>query len=42
MDFADSLHLIGSENMSSFATLDKRMLNKANVISVKQDIILLK
>ena len=42
MDFADSLHLIGFENLSSFATLDKRMLKKANDIGVKQDIILLK
>lgn len=38
MDFADALHLIGSEGVSAFATLDKRLLNKANKIGIQLDI----
>ena len=38
MDFADALHLIGSDKLDSFATLDKRLLNKVNEIGIQLDI----
>ncbi|MCK5809861.1 MAG: type II toxin-antitoxin system VapC family toxin [Cocleimonas sp.] len=42
MDFADALHLIGSESLDGFATLDKRMVNKSKEIKADEEIIYLK
>jgi predicted nucleic-acid-binding protein len=41
MDFADALHLIGSEELSGFATLDNRMVKKANIIGIEQSVVYL-
>lgn len=42
MDFADALHLIGSESLEGFVTLDKRMVNKSKEIKREVEIIYLK
>ena len=42
MDFADALHLISSKSLDGFATLDKKMVNKAKEIKLGEDIIYLK
>ncbi len=41
MDFADALHLISSESLSGFATLDKRMVKKAKEIGAMGGVIYL-
>ena len=42
MDFADALHLASSPETAGFVTFDRRLADKADKLSPRQKIILLK
>jgi len=41
MDFADALHLASSSELTTFATFDKKISNKANKLKLSPQVILL-